>query len=732
MLARTSGDAAAPIGLRVEAGNDHAPGLVQSAPLCVEVIGADGQSVWLRGGYARVTPDARPARVLRAAGTLISPGGSRFRVADTFRAAAPGGGFESGAFEVTRQIDVEEAAPNDAAFGSRFMLAPPPASLSDEEFFAPGVWYRDNHFVPPSALAADPGARYFLFREDRLPLPLVMERDKRSGATFTLEHLQPDGATFAGEDGLARLVDARLQFGSLGVINDEFANAPQLAFQFPGSEGERTYTFGARAENNRWALRSHPLRAGVPHRFRLRFSLGQTPGFADAVRSTWKAAYERAQPPVVSADLDKVYRDGMELLSHYCRAYNGAISVPFQARVPDGQVIDTSSQMGFVGQALPSAFLLLQHGLDTGDEDAVGRASQDVDFWATNCMSEAGVPRTWYDIAPDGRVSWRDYPTFLRVASDGMDGALQAWNSARQANRAHPDWLAFCRRYGDWLVRVQNPDGSFFRSYNFDGTPRDRTRDTTIQPIRFLVDLYKATGEARYKLAAQRAGEFCWRTVHEPYAYVGGTPDNPNVTDKEAGVIALDAFLALHDLTGEARFLQAATQAAWYSETWVYAWNVPMPPDDPNLVFPRNRTTVGLSLIATGHSGSDNFMAAAPFLYYRLFLLTGETQFRDFARMLLFNTKQLLDWDGTLGYALPGLQTEAMSLPPLRGHGVQGWLPWLTVASIEPMLRLRQTFGQFDINDIERQPHAEVLRRNARFAATRGFTRPDLGAPRQP
>ena len=33
------------------------------------------------------------------------------------------------------------------------------------------------------------------------------------------------------------------------------------------------------------------------------------------------------------------------------------------------------------------------------------------------------------------------------------------------------------------------------------------------------------------------------------YSYAGGACDNPNVLDKEAGVLAMQAFLCLHDLT---------------------------------------------------------------------------------------------------------------------------------------------------------------------------------------
>ena len=122
-------------------------------------------------------------------------------------------------------------------------------------------------------------------------------------------------------------------------------------------------------------------------------------------------------------------------------------------------------------------------------------------------------------------------------------------------------------------------------------------------------------------------------------------------------------------------------------------------------------------------------MAAAPFFFYRLSLLTGDAHYEDMARLLLHDTKQLLDWDGTLGYALPGLQTEALSLTPLRGHGTTHWLPWLTVAQLTPLVRLRDVFGSFDIEEIERLPKAERMRRQTAFSKSRGFDRSVAAEP---
>ncbi len=61
----------------------------------------------------------------------------------------------------------------------------------------------------------------------------------------------------------------------------------------------------------------------------------------------------------------------------------------------------------------------------------------------------------------------------------------------------------------------------------------------------------KATGDATYKNAAIKAGEFIWNNGQKGGLFVGGTIDNPNVIDKEAGTLSLEAYLFLLETTGE-------------------------------------------------------------------------------------------------------------------------------------------------------------------------------------
>lgn len=255
----------------------------------------------------------------------------------------------------------------------------------------------------------------------------------------------------------------------------------------------------------------------------------------------------------------------------------------------------------------------------------------------------------------------------------------------------------------------------------------DEGKQNTTHPIRFLLCLAQATGEAGYRAAALRAAEWCYPNVHQAFTYVGGTPDNPDVIDREAGFLALEAFLALHDATGEKRWLEAAVQAGDFTETWVYSWDVPIPPDDPSATYPKGCTTTGFSLIATGHSGADLFLAGAAFSYYRLYLGTGDAHYADTAHRLLYDTKQAVDVHGSLGYGHVGLCTEAISLAPPRGHGVNTWLPWLTYSMIEPIVRLQEAYGMTDAPTVSAADLKSLRATDQAFGRTMGLGRPGSG-----
>jgi hypothetical protein len=685
------------------------------SPINLQLLSSAGTTSWLAGNYSSVQ---KSGDTLHCLTEISTPNGSVFQFSDDYRP-----GVAKTSFALTRRVVVRRAAQDDAGFLSCFSLAPgTPSSLQNEEVFIPGIWYAKNAHVPSWALGGNLSGSNFIIREDRMPLPLVMLRHPADGATVTLIHAHPDGATCLADCSAGRVVDSRIQAASLGIAGQK---NPALVICFPGSEGDRScLTSRRRASNNKpgWSERFHPVQTGVKHTYEVVMDVSVEPDFHTAMHHAWRAAYALANPQIVPADIPATYEATISLLSDWSRTMRGAAGLPFRLSLPGGQLEDQekiSYQMGFVGQQLPLAYHLLRYGLMHSNELILQKGEAMVNFWADNSLTPQGLPKTWFDTWPEPH--WRDYNTFLRVAGDGMLGAAMAYDVMKAYGRPQPQWLRFCTGFGNWLVAHQAADGSWGREFRFDGTVANASKFNSSNPIHFLILLHQLTQDQRYLAAAVRAGDWCWKNIHRPFCYVGGTADNPNVTDKEAGFLALDAFLALHDATGDQHWLDAAIQAADFTETWAYCWNIPIPADDPRVIYPVGATTTGFSLIAAGHSGSDLFLAGAPFLFYRLYVQTGDAHYADVARLFLYNTRQSMDLNGSRGYGHTGLCTEALSLAPPRGHGVNTWLPWISYNMIEPLVNLQNAYQMMDTPTVTGSRLDELRAQDNRFSKNCGL-----------
>ena len=680
-----------------------------SQPVILEVNGET-----LSGRYKTVTP--KDGQVICRA-KLTSQNGSVFEVEDIFSKDI------AGHFLLDREVSVVKARREDHYFNSYFGLCNTLVNKVEEnEYFVPGIWYKDNQCLRAGSLASDYTDNYFYFREDRLPLPVVSAKVQSTRLSVDLMHVGANPVSFYGENGVGRIVDERMQFGSLGFVQ---AKGQSIMFVFPGIEGEKSYT--GRFPHNRtkgFSYRSHPVKKGIEHAYQLRFGFNEVADFPDMVDKVWEQSWNQYNPRVQKVDIDDAYRASIEVLDAYLLNLNGAPGWPFSIYLPNGLARAYNYQMGFIGFQLSNAYFLLRNGLENNREEYVEDGCSVIDFWVENSQMENGLLRTWADAYVDRKHTWRDYETSMRVTAGGMEGLMGAWSVMKKYGRERPQWLQYCRRYADWLGANQNADGSFYLSYDWKtGAPIRKSPYTTSNIIRFLIELYVVTGDEDYFATAMKAGEFCYREVHEAYRYVGGVVDNPNVKDRESGQLAIYAFLALYDMTGDEKWKAAALQAARYTETFMFSYQVPMSLGAYLTDFPPSATVIGQTLIATGHSGIDNGMAFSSFQYYRLYLLTGDKHWLDVARVIQNNTLSIMDLQGRMGYKYRGLLTECFNPQANRGHSVRQQLPWNQASILEPMHRFKDAFGLIDIDEIEKLPMEERQQRIKNYAETQGLIR---------
>lgn len=679
------------------------PFYVPGQPASLEVMKRTYSNI-----YSTVTP-ADSGYVCEAVVTSLR--GSKFLVTDRYINRG------NNELELRREVKVQSTVAGDNYFCSHFSIQTlDNQTLTSNEYLVPGVMYKGYFEAACNTPEACPRETdlWFIYRDDRTPLPFVMSRSKTSGTTITLA-LKDSKSETVVNDANGGAYDAGYQFGACGMSRDTSKVVTYQMVYFPGTTQSTRQGKG---------LRYHPVSTDVKHNYNVYLKINNIVSYAAAAKESWNNVYNLYNPKIYPVDLDTCYEGLIQsLLTYYvpCRADGGKYDEPgwpFEVGLNDFQPRGIDYQMGFVGMQVSSGYYVYRYGKEHNDNVTAHKGEAVLDFWADDCLSPANMPSTWYDPKNDGgKGSWRNYESILRIMTGGMEGLLGAWCYATKIGEKHDNWLSTCVKFGDWLLTEQNDNGSLAFSWN-----RNKIQNghhpvklanalTTPCALRYLVELYIATGDQRYKDAAIKAGEYSLMFVHKKYHYCAGVVDNPQVIDSESGYLAMQGFLSLYDLTREQRWLDAACQAADYTETWVYCHEIPVELDraEDNPIFPRDRSIVGQHLIAIGHSAADLGFAWCSFAYYHLYILTKNEHYLQMARMSAHNTKQSMNWDGSLypGQAR-GLQLEAFQVMiPRRVGGVATTLNWNYAGNLDPMFRFKDAFGTPNLEEVEKMSWEE-------------------------
>lgn len=691
-------------------------------PMFVTVKTAFAASEFSDAPYSEI---AASGDAIQASGVLTVPSGSSFAFADVYEVAGAG-------VKVSRSVEVLEAG-DDLGFSTKISLAMVTSEdVHDYDCFAPGVWYKQNEFAPDSAMGKDLDNEYFWRMETRYALPLFAMQHTASGETAALSRWAADitlptpdvvrSENFTdplctvGSIGMSRPESRTLNYMYYGYgIRKDLPTQPaglSIDYVYPGADGQmpvdNPYAGLDYSETPKSFQRmNHPVEVGFEQSYAVALDLGRHDDFQTMMRETWRTTYSRLRDDLFEVDNEQHYRNGMEILNRYTRQYGDSWGLPFACQLPDMNVSSVSFQFGFVGQQPGIGYQLLRYGDKENVPEAFEKGVGVIDFWARAAMTESGLPRMCYNPTLQ---DFEPYPHYIRMLADGVEAILDAYLHLRAKGDERPAWLEFCRRTADWLVRVQNEDGSFYRAYHADGSIRMDSKSNTPSVIRFLVQFSLVSGEREYREAAIRAGQWSFDNNYRNLEYRGGTCDNADIQDKEAGIYALWGFLALYDLTGEQHWLEGAIGAADYTETWTYAWSFPVRTIWPK--HPFNQYSISGQSIITIGGGADVYMASCSYSYYRLFLITGDEHYLDFAEFIHNNTRQSTDVDGSTRYAMPGLGHESGDFASQTLQSHYHWLPWCTFVEVDPSSRLYDTFGGYEIADAQKLPQEERAARN--------------------
>ena len=663
-----------------------------------------------------------------AHGVLVLPTGSELAFLDLYEADGTG-------FKISRSVTVLKNT-DDYGFATKIALVMAASDVvGDYDMFAPANWYRRNEYAKPHVMGYDKDCEYFWRREVNYTLPLFAAQHRSSGEMVMLSRWAADASmrdhTFVQSE---HIVDRKFTIGAIGVSKPEDQTLNYLYYGFPlrkkigtvrdglsidyvypGVDGQ--IPRGDRGYNVDYMMRTktmtriyHPMEEGFSHSYAVAVNFGQYDGYYPMMRDAWRSVYTRLKDRVYEVDQELQFRNCMESLTRLTRQYGDSWGLPFSCQLPQMDVSSVSFQFGFVGQQPGIGYQLIRYGDLEERPESYQKGLNIIDFWVRTAMTDIGAPQVCYNPAING---FEPMPFWTRMIADGLENILDAYvYMKKKKGEEQPSWLTFCRDAADWFVRVQNEDGSWYRAYNtLDGSMRMDSKANTISVVRFLIQLFLVTGTEAYRTAALKAGEWAYQNTYKLMEYRGSTCDNSDIMDNESGIYAMFGFLALYDLTGERKWLDALIGAADYTETWTYCWSFPVRVLWPNHPFNRNAIS-GQSPVTLGGGGGDMYMAACAYIYYRLYVITDDGHYRDYAEFIHNNTRQANDVDGSFGYALPGLSHEGGHFAEQTFNSHYHWLPWVTYVEVDPLSRLYDTFGAYDIAGADQLSAEERKARN--------------------
>ena len=669
----------------IEIAGGTAPLIQQPKPAKLEVFRTEEDIRQLAAGYKTVEKSAYgiDARAEIAYGDKVV-----FRVQDRWS-------LSGAVVSVSRKVDVMGNAPG--GFSSSVVLTVDPSvGWPDVNFMAPGALYGDPTYdgdrSPGGTL--NYAARLFLMREDILPAPLFA-LSFNNGASVAMLDPSPRGDSTVEETKLSKevMTDARFQFGALGAWQAD-EGPIEFGFSFPGTTSVYQFSTNTPAKP-RWIRRYHPIEQGVAHGYQISFRFGQNESFRDVTRNTWRWAWNTLNPAVTSIDVEEVRRVLIDHLEAQANTIDGRTAMPFVISSIETNQVQwnyTMVAMGFVGKNIECADQLLREG--DRDPTERGQKMRQTGLAIISSLIQAlpTVPLqgTGYDLAT-GKSWTGDHQEWvapwLRNATEDMRVLVRAYRRERALGREHPEWFNWVKTYVDWLVRQQREDGSFPRRWKAGSNEvAEPTGTTSYCPVPLLIMMTEETGDPIYKQAAVRAGEYVWANWGTHGLFIGGASDNPNITDKEAGMLSMEAFLSLYDSTRAPKWLERARAAADFAESWIWIWNLPMPldADDAQLCWKKGVPTIGIQGITARVAGSaDEYLDWAVPSYAKLYNLTKDQHYLDVARVLLHDTKSMVALPGRQ-YDMKGIgwQQEGWRMGPGGGgrgsSGHRFWLPWIS------------------------------------------------------
>jgi hypothetical protein len=736
--------------------------IVVAAPVTAEFLVAtegDGDVQRVQRGYDAVDAvgDAWEAAA------EVTVGSGRYRVRDLWT-------IEGATASLHRRVEPIE--PGEEPLRLLLEAELEGSSFDDMQVFAPPALY-DLNDINGDGLEDFLDTRELVYRDDRLTGLTVLAYSPETGTGYALSRDDVPGfddipTRVSGQQNLVQRTD----IGALGLMPSATGSTSLIA-SYPFVERSRSHALTSEGREPWGAF--WPMDATGAAPFEVTYSVSSVTGATavDCLWSLWGDRMDVLSPRAVELTdtLETITRLRVEaLLPYYAEGEptpSGSRPAGFVTNnhPQNGEQLENIIQYGFTGQNVLNAHHVLGYAGSTSDPDARAKALKVIDFFVAQAEeSEHGLTHTLFDLDTGKTANWwsglvlplayaedgddlqalmgpvyehMKYAieplrhldgTYLRCMAEEHAALLRVYEAELARGAEHPQWLAAATSFGEFLLTAQEADGSWRRAYDFAGAPVTEPaewfgetelnqKSSTATAVPVLAALYRITGDDRWLQSARKAEAFTAEWFVAELRFNGGIHDSiysrPQLVDSESILFSMRASMTVWQLTGDERALRSATDAARILATWIYLWDVPLPPSS---------TLAGYGFRSTGWSACDTCGAgyihpyeihAAPDLL-EIAIGARDARLAEIADLVLVGSSETVatetkDW----GYARPGLQEEGLLVSwwliddPMfagtgfggrgKGEGNKTCLPWISAVGIDAYSECMSRFGTVDL-----------------------------------
>ena len=729
----------------IEISGGTAPTMSQLKPAQIEVYRGDENVSDLAAAYQAVR---KQADAVVASATVTGDSGAAFAFEDVWR-------IDGASLFLSRNVKVTGTETNAGFFSAVRLASAPSVKWDDATYFVPGLFYGEERGGPVSLGSR----RYAIREDSMsVPMTAAQFHDGNWVAVLDPSPRGDTTWEETTAPATTPIIDARIQFGAVGA-KELSGGGVELGFWLPGTITQTGGGFGGRGGNATPITRRryHPVKTGFAQTYEVQFHFGKNETFRDMQRESWRWAWRTLNPKVKTVDVELMREALLDHLADRVLTYDGRAGIPFVIDSVSGKPGSFRPATRRGGQA--PGFTNAAAAPVSGRGGPSPQAIQELADWAKTLGIDfdplAAELNLWPKIVlgfcgknvevaqqlimeaerdPNSergqrmrKLGLQIIDSILRIvtispapAAEGFDirtgqpsGAqggtgfslrslgedtrtmVDLIRFERAHGREHPDWSKWVKDYCDWLLTVQRANGSF--PGNFQGGSGQPTGNssgaTSYGAIPILIRMAEETGDKKYLDAAIRAGDFLWTNFSSKDLYLGAIGGEGS--DKESGMLSLEAYLALYENTKDAKWLDHAQSAGSYAESWIWIWNVPMPigANYSDLGWKPGVPTIGANGISARDNDTvDQYLSWAVPSFARLYKYTNDEHYLDVARVLLHGTKAMLALPGR-EYDLkgPGWQQEHWHMGSVRGVGAhRTWLPWISVNHIHGIVGLEE------------------------------------------